>query len=406
MRHFMLSLALLFVPIAASAGRALPGGPAIQVSVAAVGAFGSANPQVGVFSDGGFVVVWTVGNRQNSRLAMHARFFDRGANAQSGEFLLVNRPGDQDVGSLAIDADGTFLVSWTDRAPRGARAAPSNIFAARFSRQGRQLGRPVQLNTPSAYDRIDPVIAIDPRGGFAAAWSTFRQTQDGIIFMSALALRRFDRNGNPRSLEISFGGGFVAGLSVAPDGSLVVLAEQDENSSPVGLFRFAADDTSQATDDAEECGVDGALAMARDGSFVVACADNVVGGEDPINGGITIVRTVRFGADGSRLDANPTVVSRMDQVSVQPRLVTLPDGGYAVFWSIVPFPLPPSPLDGVYVRSFDAAGAPTTRLLRVTPPAPGAFSLVNSVAADARGDIVVVFGEILARPLTFVAATP
>src|SRR5260370_25582603 len=127
-----LPLVLLFAPIllgglAAPLAAAPALGPQIQVNVSALDV--NTNPQVAVFPDGGFIVVWNVTAKTGpgaNRPVVHARSFHADGSPESGEFLLLRDAG---VWAIAGAGPGRFVLAYNvslqlARRPAEAATAP------------------------------------------------------------------------------------------------------------------------------------------------------------------------------------------------------------------------------------------------------------------------------------------
>jgi hypothetical protein len=69
--------------------------------------------------------------------------------------------------AVAADSAGNFVVTWT-----GPDADGAGVFARRFNSSGNPLGAHFQVNTTTAYDQTNPVVAMDGAGDFVIAWAT------------------------------------------------------------------------------------------------------------------------------------------------------------------------------------------------------------------------------------------
>jgi len=124
-----------------------------------------ADPEVGMDGGGGFVVAW-------SRYGdIAARRFDSAGTAL-GSRLSVNTytTGDQGRPSIAVEADGDFLVVWDRDVPDSASNIP--IVARRFASDGTPFGAEFQVSTSQQWPTY-PVVAQEPGGDFVVAWSDY-----------------------------------------------------------------------------------------------------------------------------------------------------------------------------------------------------------------------------------------
>ena len=158
---------LLLIPIFAAvllAGLAAPLaavtvlGPQIQVNVSTLDV--NTFPQVAVFPDGGFIVVWNVAAKTGpgaNRPVVHARSFHPDGSPEGGEFLLLSDAG---VWAIAVAGPGRFVLAY------------NNVLQL-FSRAGKPLAAPVVVHEAAA-DFVDFgfVVAVGTDGRIAVAWAS------------------------------------------------------------------------------------------------------------------------------------------------------------------------------------------------------------------------------------------
>jgi hypothetical protein len=202
-----LLVAAVSAPALTAAGPPLPVGPEIRVNRGNAGVH--CNPQVAVFPDGGFVVVWTVAPDGTgpsacvpglAATALHARLFAADGTASNGELRLVRPFGPQLAGSVAALGDGSFLVAYQQTNARGR----SIVMAARFGPDGAAILPPFRVHAASSLSRFAGLVAAEPEGGgFAVAWTAaaFDGPDDPYGHQDAYA-RRFDAAGVPLGPEI------------------------------------------------------------------------------------------------------------------------------------------------------------------------------------------------------------
>lgn len=133
-------------------------------------------PAVAMAEDGSFFIAWSgVGDGDVSGVFL--RRFDASGTAL-GDELLVNTETDdhQQAASLAFNAAGDLMVAWQSRHQDGE---DWGVYAQRFSSTGDRLGSEIQLSTTTAGSQKAPALAMDPTGGFVAAWQSHGQDGDG-----------------------------------------------------------------------------------------------------------------------------------------------------------------------------------------------------------------------------------
>src|SRR6185436_1865551 len=227
----ILLLLLPFLPEPAAAiPPPLPKGDEIRVSL--LENVSHSNPQVAVFPDGGFVVVWTVGpSNGQGRSVIHARFFAQDATPASGEFRLVDRAGEsQSAARVVADRDGSFLLVWTEvETPDWKRS----VFVRRFNRNGTPRGKRIQANVPHKSSRYNAVLAVGAAGRFAVAWVADVDLKPEYRSYTNSVARIFNAQGAPLTKEFVVGVGLPgigddntysqpAALALGPDDSVTV----------------------------------------------------------------------------------------------------------------------------------------------------------------------------------------
>ncbi len=368
-----------------------------------------ASPRVSVLPNGGFVAAWTADDRQrpHSHVAIRARFFAPNGTPRSGEIDLL-QPADQFLDDLATDDDGGFWVVWE----QVDRNQLLSVLARRCDRRGRPLTPAFLVHDRSPYPRYDARLAVAPDGGAVIVWLSVRSV--GPLVVTDIVVRFFGADGTPRSPELNLGPddrdiSFPAGIGLVPDGSAWVLEEHSSlnDAVPGGigslkLQRVAADGTAGPSlpvcrgsavctpaASAFPFAIQGALAMRRDGSFVVLWA--YFEGENAPAPDRSVIQGRLFAADGRPL-GDAFQVSAGRDTEVVPLVAALPDGRFLTLWSDL---ADDATLAGVYGRSFAADGTPALGDFRLRDGSPG------TLAAGAGATAVAVFlsprGTIVAR---------
>ncbi|HEY0782547.1 MAG TPA: hypothetical protein VGE98_08840, partial [Thermoanaerobaculia bacterium] len=179
--------ALLSAAPAAAASPALQVGPAVRVGL------GTA-PQVAVFADGAFVVVWS-GHSASGAATLHARLFDRAGAPKSGEIELL-RPAGQVLDGVAALPNG-FVAVWEQANGHGL----GSVLARVWNRRGAPLTAPFKVHADSPYDRCCAQVAAGPGSGFTVAWSSAIGGPRDRGYTSIVDRRPFDAAGRPLGPE-------------------------------------------------------------------------------------------------------------------------------------------------------------------------------------------------------------
>jgi hypothetical protein len=355
-----------------------------------------------------FAPMQAAGPRARQRLRPLAQALEQRALlavSPLGPELIVSGPEDGSayvVGhepEVARDADGDFVVVWS-----GADADALGVQGQRFSASGQKAGPRFDVNTFTDNHQFDPVVAMEPAGGFVVAWHD--NGQGGVY------TRRYDAAGQrqgeefrvnlatvslpeqPVDVAAADNGNFVIAWG-ASDGVYVQRFDQLGRVGPELRLNATPDDLS----------VRPRIAMRPDGSFVVAWVKFVFSPTGWSESG-GFVRAQQFDPSGNRLGDPVDVATFTNGITPENVDVGVDGaGGIVVAWDFGPRDNNFRPR-GLHARRFDAAGAPLGEPIVVaeqSAPVDPSPQLGN-VAVDPSGAFVVSYamnsnqgGEVYAR---------
>jgi hypothetical protein len=265
---------------------------------------GQQNPSVAMDDAGDFVVVWHSAYQDGDAFGIFGQRFNAACVAQGSEFQVnTQTSSDQAWPSVAMDADGDFVVTWEDRY-EAAGTDGSDVFGQRYNSAGVVQGGEFQVNTYTTSVQDETSVAMDTVGNFVVVWRSYQSGGD--------RMQRFNAAGVPQGVETELPLSF-SGLSrhVAMDdsgGFVVVGVNTLPSDQNFGIFgqRYAADGTEVGglfhvntyTTAAQNLAT---VATDADGDFVVAWESN---GQDGSSYGIYGQRYVEHPAlpdfDGDR----------------------------------------------------------------------------------------------------------
>ncbi|MDH3969485.1 MAG: FG-GAP-like repeat-containing protein [Rhodospirillales bacterium] len=224
-------------------------GPEFQVNSFTTGFQG--DPAVAMDADGDFIVAWTdYGGQDGSSYGVFAQRYDA-AGVTQGPELQVNSftTGNQDGPTVAMDADGDFVVAWTSF---GQDGSSWGIFAQRYDAEGVAQGPEFQVNGFTTGDQSELAVAMDADGDFVVAWTDF-SGQDGSSY--GVFAQRFDAGGVPQGPEVQVNS-FTTGEQLLPavamdaDGDYVVAWESwNQDGSSYGVFAQRFDGAERVAGD-------------------------------------------------------------------------------------------------------------------------------------------------------------
>ena len=164
----------------------------VQVNTATTGS--EAGGSVGYAADGSHVIVWDSVDASGSGILF--RLFDAEGTALGPETAVnITTTGDQSDATVAVAADGSFVVTWTSLGQD--KNGTLGVYARRFAADGTALSGEIQVNTTTGGDQSNPEVVVTPDGGFAVVWEGAGPGDNtgGVFF------QRFDASGNPVGVE-------------------------------------------------------------------------------------------------------------------------------------------------------------------------------------------------------------
>jgi hypothetical protein len=218
----------------------------------------------------------------NGSYEIRARRFSADGTALGDEIAVNNvTASSQRNPSIALDADGDFVVAWHSNV-----AGSHEIRARRFSADGTALGDELAINTLTTGDQLAPAVALDARGNFVVAWESLR---DDAVEIRA---RRFNAAGAARGDESAVnpetaGDQFSPSVAMNARGNYVVAwhGKVDDGSYEIRARTFAAGGAARGAEFAVNTSTAGtqksaAVAMAAGGDFVVTWHSDAAGSWD------------------------------------------------------------------------------------------------------------------------------
>jgi len=147
------------------------------------------SPSVAVDEDGDFVVVWY------SWGSIYGQRYDGSGNPVGSEFQVNTYTTDsQNYPSVAADAAGNFVVVWEGQGGAGSDTDYS-IQGRRYDASGNALGPQFQVNTYTTSMQWVPSVAVNADGNFVVVWSSYGSAGSDTDGFSAQG-QRYDAGGN------------------------------------------------------------------------------------------------------------------------------------------------------------------------------------------------------------------
>ncbi|HXU32398.1 MAG TPA: Calx-beta domain-containing protein [Thermoanaerobaculia bacterium] len=132
-------------------------------------------PAVAMRPDGGFVVAWR-GIRDEEFTSVFVRLFDRKGIPRTAPLLAGGSlvAGDQGAPSVAVQADGRFLVAWQS-GPR-LHDGPATVLAQAYAENGERTGDALSVDSDREVPQITPHAAVAEAGRFVVVWRRLKTT--------------------------------------------------------------------------------------------------------------------------------------------------------------------------------------------------------------------------------------
>jgi hypothetical protein len=396
------STAMILGPSTPASSQVVPNGDPIQINSFTTGSQGG--PDVAIAPDGSFVVVWvgdqSSGDDDSDASIQMRRFDSRGAAL--GDDFQVNQytTGRQNSPQVAMTPSGEFAVVWRSTSPVPPDDDHSSIQGRWFHADGTPASQELQLTSYTTSLQAHPQVGADSLGNFVVVWTSYGSTGSDTS-QTSIAGRRFDSTGAPLGSDLQVNS-YTTGrqefpsLAVTPAGEFVV-AWQNGNRLPPGIEvveirarRFGAD-ASPAGDEFQVNTYTGyyhtnpTIAAHVDGSFIVAWPSWGSLGSDQTEASL---QARWYGSDGEPL-ADQFQVNSVTAGSQDSPAATFDATGRAVLtWRSTDF------------DSYDLQMAMTRLVAPGVSEAPDLLVNVDtsaihsqpSVASDANGDLVVVWG--------------
>nr|MCU0537751.1 hypothetical protein [Hydrococcus sp. Prado102] len=272
------------------------------------------SPEIATAANGDFVVVWSTPFSTNDTDIYLRRFNADGTPKDSFDRAVATSSLNQFDQTVAMAADGSFVVAWTEIDSTG----DSDVYFQRYDSAGNVLGSAVEVAAISpGKEQLAPDIAMFDNGDFVVTWTEeFSATdldvrmrgfrRDGTAFTGDLGVATSSSNQSDASVD-------VRPIAASGETSVVVSWTDNRNGSDDIFFQrydgnlFALGDQTQANITTENSDDESSVALDGAGNFVIAWTHEFssTGGDDDI-------RFRRFsGIDGSGL-------TLFDQVTASP----------------------------------------------------------------------------------------
>ncbi len=349
------------------------------------------SPQsVAIDADGDFVVTWSSFAQDGDGYGVYAQRYNPAGVAQGQEFQVNTYTSSYQLYStVAMDGDGDFVVTWSSFEQDGSAYG---VYAQRYNAAGVAQGQEFQVNTYTNNYQLYSTVAMDGDGDFVVTWSSFDQDGSGY----GVYAQRYNAAGVAQGQEFQVNTytssyQLYSTVAIDADGDFVVTwSSFDQDGSGYGVYaqRYNTAGVAQGEEFQVNTYTTGSqqyssVAMDASGDFVVAWSSYA---QDGSGFGVYAQRYNAAGvAQGGEFQVNTTTLS--NQVYSTVAIDT--DGDFVITWSS-------DGQDnsgyGVYARRYNPAGVAQGEEFKVNTYTTGTQQY-SSVAMDASGDFVVAWSS-------------
>jgi hypothetical protein len=243
------------------------------------------NPSVAMDSDGDFVITWESAYQSGGDYTdIYAQRYNAAGVAQGSEFLVnTTTTNYQESPSIAMDSNGDFVITWESYTYGQNNTDGYDVFAQRFNAAGVPQGIEFMVNTVTSSDQYRSSIAMDADGDFVIAWSS--QSQDGASH--GVYAQRYNASGQAQGTEFLVNTETSAdqdysSVAMDSDGDFVIAwtsYNQDGDGDGVYAQRYTANGVKQGVEfrvntETSSTQKNSSVAMDSDGDFVIAWQSN------------------------------------------------------------------------------------------------------------------------------------
>jgi len=292
-------------------------------------------PSVAMDADGNFVVAW-----EDVELAdVYFRRYNQRCEARDSQRQQANATTNGGLPSVAMDADGDFVVAWDE--------SYYDIYARRYNNLGEAQDDPFIVNTSSGTPRRDPSVAMDADGDFVMAWDDY--------YSNDIYARRYNSLGEAQdesefivSPPGEFDSNRAPSVAMDADGDFVVAWEGTRTLATELILlarRYSADGTPRADEFRVTTTTSGqfepSVALDADGDFVIAWENYYQE--------IFDVTAQRYSADGTPQGGEFLVNTDTADNKSAPSIALDADGDFVIAWDSY---LQDGDVLGIYAQRF------------------------------------------------------
>ncbi|MEM9991422.1 MAG: S8 family serine peptidase, partial [Bacteroidota bacterium] len=305
------------------------------------------NATVSMDKNGNFAMVW----RDTEREHNYGRLYNSSGNPVTPEFQVGATDRNQYNSSIAMKADGSFIVVWYEINPAFSEGIAS-VLGRAFDAEGVPTSAPFEISVAAAAalptgtaEEIEfketveigtnPQIGVDNNGNYLVVWNA------GFNIFA----QKFDANNNLQGGLIQIGSDYenlctpLAAVDMNDNGDFVatwVAYEGSDDPNDINILAQRYNSTGIAVGDSILVNSRAAntqskpdVALANDGSFIITWES-----EDPQGIGFNYnIYARRFDSNGQALTSDFLVNTYTNDDQSSPSISLFEDGRYAIAWT-------------------------------------------------------------------------
>jgi hypothetical protein len=364
-------------------------------------------PAVAMDADGDFVVAWTSTESSGDDDwygSVQARLFDSSGTPQGPEFQVnTYTTNTQSTPTVAMDADGDFVIAWYSYGSDGGDTDASSIRARRFNSAGVGQGTEFQVNQYSTGWQYAADIAMDQDGGFIIVWDS-EGSSGTDSDLDSVQGRRYNSLGTAQGGEFQLNTYTTSTqsdpeIAIAADGSFVAVwdshgsAGDDDSSWSIQARRFNSLGTGQGAEfqvntetNSHQWASD--IGMDTDGNFVVVWGSQ--GGTIDVDD--QSVRARLYDETGTPLSDQFLVNTYSTNGQEQPAVAMDSDGDFVVTWRSLGSNGDDSEGWSQQGQKFHKSGTAVNGEFQLNAHTTGDQNY-SKVAMDAEGNFIAIWGN-------------
>ena len=347
--------------------------------------------KVAMDADGDFAVVWISSQEDGSAFDVYGQRYNAAGVAQGSEFRVnTYTTGNQVLPSVAMDADGDFVVAWQSRDQEGGGVY--SVYGQRYNAAGVAQGSEFRVNAYTTGFQSGPSVAMDADGDFMVTWNSYNQ--DGSS--NGIYGQRYNAAGVAQGSEFrvntyTTNNQTQPSVAMDADGDFVVTWNSSgQDGSDTGIYgqRYNAAGVAQGSEFRVNTYTNGdqlnpSVGMDADGDFVVTWQSRDQDGNG--NG----IYGQRYNASGVAQDSEFRVNTHTTSFQVSASVAMDADGDFVAAWQSYS---QDGSLYGIYGQRYNTSGVAQGSEFRVNTYTTGNQER-SAVAIDTDGDFVITWGS-------------